>query len=165
MTTEYDDSDIVITDRPQAAHSMKACAFQWSDHPKPQATTDRGWVHLVNHPDSPEEQFESDCCGNYCTYDLPGGSRGPAGETVHACAYIFRFRGLDRRQENIGLGACWFHTIDAAKAFIEHNVRAYFGVVEPEHTCRRTFPELLQAAKDAGLRTVFDPQLGVYRDD
>lgn len=108
-----------------ATKKLKTCRFSW-DEPEG-CTTPRGWVHLKNHPDKPDRYSESDCVGNYCTYNFENGSRGPNGETVHACAYIFRYT-WDRRQGNIGLGFAWFHTVEEAKAFIEGNIRAYFGL-------------------------------------
>jgi hypothetical protein len=65
--------------------------------------------------------------GFYLSYDHGGeyASRGPNGETILVSAYIFRYP--HRRQQHIGLGSCWVHTIAEAKALVEGNVAAYFG--------------------------------------
>jgi hypothetical protein len=47
---------------------------------------------------------------------------------VHAVAYIFRTAPLVSTVQTINLGYSWFHTIAEAKAFIEGNIRAYFGI-------------------------------------
>lgn len=107
---------------------MTAYVFFWDEHLKPEASSDRGWANLVNHPDN-LSRYQNPGVGNYLTYDR---ARGPNGETVHAVAYIFRYRRYDRREERIGLGYAWFHTVAEAKEFIEGNVRAYFGLPREE---------------------------------
>jgi hypothetical protein len=82
---------------------------------------------LVNHPDAKADpENRSRCVGNYLDYGSLT-SRGPNGETVHAVAYIFRWNPLGM-QSHIGLGWAWFHSIGEAKAFIQGNVQAYFGL-------------------------------------
>ncbi len=114
-----------------AAMTGAVLAFTW-DEPEG-CSTPRGWVHLDNHPDEAAHDGGSTCVGNFLMYFDPAepfykwSSRGPNGETVHACAYIFRYNPLRPYVENIGLGHAWFHTIEEAKAFIESNVAAYFG--------------------------------------
>lgn len=98
--------------------------FNW-DEPKG-CTSPRGWCILANHPDKPSSHCLSCCVGNYLDY-AGTSSKGPNGETIHATAYISRGNGLGSTIPTYGLGYCWFHTIDEARAFIESNVCAYFG--------------------------------------
>jgi hypothetical protein len=117
-----------------AGVALEAPVFEW-DEPEG-CTTPRGWCFWDNHDDAPDPYSESGCVGNYCTYNFPGGTRGPKGETVHACAYVFRYWGLSRMRSHIGLGFAWFQTADEAKRFIEGNVRAYLGLPREADPCR-----------------------------
>jgi len=106
---------------------MLFCDFEW-DEPDG-CTTPRGWVHLLNHPDYQDEYSRHDCCGNYLTYPT---TRGPNGETVHACAYVMRSEPLTGNTHTVGNRAAWFHGIGEAKRWIEEQVKRYFGAPTEE---------------------------------
>ncbi len=98
-------------------------------------STPRGWCAFAKrtHPDRKAHSFDYHAdngalnVGNYLDYSPPCTSRGPNGETVHAVAFVHRVNEIGI-ESNIRLGFCWFHTIEEAKAFIEGNVMAYFGL-------------------------------------
>jgi hypothetical protein len=101
--------------------------FSWDDCLAPRATSDRGWCILEDHPDLADWSDISRAVGFYLDYGPPansGQSRGPNGETIFACAYIYRLR---LKGGDVRLGNAWFSTIAEAKEFIVGNVRAYFG--------------------------------------
>lgn len=96
------------------------------------AATDRGWGFLKNHPDvdriwiERETLFDraglSPCVGNYVRYES---AEGPNGETIHACAYIFRADPVTLMQSNVRLGSRWCGGIEEAKAWVTEQVEKY----------------------------------------
>jgi hypothetical protein len=91
------------------------------------ASTDRGWIRLLRHPDGDDlnEEYYSHCCGNYLDY---GHLRieHPAEGTVHACAYVHRvFNRLTGLQSTVHLGSKWCASVDEAINWIESQVTTY----------------------------------------
>ena len=88
-------------------------------------TSPRGWA-LLNpraHPDRNRYGFDylletsGRACGNYLQYTQ---ERGPAGESIHAVAYLFRIAGSGSTSHMLGFA--WFFTVADAKAWIERAV-------------------------------------------
>lgn len=96
------------------------------------ASTDRGWVYLMDHPDAANTLYPDDhtslsrCVGNYLDYAPcgPHHANRPDG-AVHACAYIFRKDSPLLAQRNVSLGSRWCKDIPTAKAWIEDTVTTY----------------------------------------
>jgi len=85
------------------------------------ASTDRGWVGLLNHPDMPDSDYHSPCVGNYLRYDRPN----ELGQHIHCCAYIFRRDAPLMPVGLVHLGSTWVDTLQDAKDWIESKVTAY----------------------------------------
>jgi hypothetical protein len=88
-----------------------------SDH---WAASDRGWARWTDHPDSSD--YDCSAIGNYLSY-APFNSRGPQGQTIHTCAYLYGIDPISNQLTHRSLGASWHHTIATAKAWIETTVR------------------------------------------
>jgi hypothetical protein len=112
---------------------MKTPKLIW-DEP-PDCTTPRGWARFTkdSHPDRKARSYDYhvDCgalnIGNYLDYG-PTTARGPKGETVHAVAFVHRINETTQVMSEVRLGYLWCNTIEEAKAYIEGNVMAYFGL-------------------------------------
>ena len=92
----------------------------------------RGWCMLSRreHPDGRHPNFDSltlQCCGNYCEYESSCGSRGPAGETIHAVAYLLRVSPFGRTTHRLGFA--WFDSTADAKSWIERAVRDHIDTL------------------------------------
>ena len=99
--------------------------MKWNDHRADApyesdqwATTDRGWLHWVNHPHLDGGYFESSAVGNYLDYG-PVGSSGPQGERVHACAYLFTHDQLTGLIHSTPTRCKWFENTVEARQWIE----------------------------------------------
>lgn len=105
------------------------------------ATSDRGWIRLnylyhpqradkriINYMKSTYGKFGA-CCGNYVDY-AQGTSRGPNGETFHACAYIL-IQSLGGGSE-VRLGSAWFTSAAESRNWIESQVKAYLAKSKQE---------------------------------
>lgn len=103
-------------------------------HEPKDATTPRGWcyVPLSAHPDYDRDQrhrneylAEKLACGNYLEYRE---TRGPSGESVHACAYLIRVG--PGGTSSVGHASRWVADIPSARSWIEEMTRenlAIFG--------------------------------------
>lgn len=83
------------------------------------ASSDRGWLHLVDHPLGRDYS----ACGNYLDYGH-GAYKGNPSETIHAMAYYFHQ--LDKSSiASRTLGEGWFASITDARTWIEQTVQAF----------------------------------------
>lgn len=109
-----------------------------SESSKRWASTDRGWLFLLNHPDArgADDTWANErrAVGNYLKYER---AAGPRGEHILATAYLTRLDPSTRAEHSTNLGSTWVNTVEAAKKWIEGKVKPALAAQKKAGTYKR----------------------------